>query len=98
MVDKGSRKDADVILGPTWGVGQFECLVLTPTGNTRGQFVRMGYIHFFDQEQRMYGRTSEARRMVYVSQTLNRHFRSHDVEEDRYEDVDQDFMYTVTLV
>jgi hypothetical protein len=47
--EKGSCKDTNVILGPTWGVGECECLVLTPTGNTRGQFMRMGYIHFFDQ-------------------------------------------------
>lgn len=96
--EKRRCKETNVILGPTWGVGEFECLVLTPTGNSRGQFTRVGHIHFFDQEQGRYGRTSEARRMVYVSQILNRHFRSHDVEEDRYDDVDQDFMYIVTLV
>lgn len=86
---------------PHYHAGEYECLMLLPQENTKHHYRRIGYIVFglvgfpgysiYSQQHRAYWML----RACHLADTC---FRSHDIPEHLYEEVTDDFMYTITLV
>ena len=80
-----------------YGADDYECLVLEPAPDKDRCLRRVAYLRFshhaFDWQQP----DSLPGKKVLFS-TIDKHFRSHDLPAEVYESVDEDFMYTITLV
>lgn len=79
------------------GVDEYNCLVLTPA-RANGSFRRAGY---FSVVRAMGNANKDASRgdeEIGCFDILDKHFQAFEVPSHLYEDVDDRFMYTVTLV
>jgi hypothetical protein len=76
--------------------GGYECLLLKPKslGSMRGEYYRVGHVKFwskFPEKSFKFGAKRDGHSI------LDRHFRSFNIADQLYEDVDENFMYTITI-
>jgi len=76
-------------------VPQFECLLLSPIVGNPGHFRRVGVVSIGPRQS---SGSDHGLDMGPVLRGFARELCSHDIAEDLYESVDEDFMYTITLV
>lgn len=83
---------------PAYGAGDYECLILEPVDELPGRYRRIGYVDFC--RMRVPGPTKEEIGAINLAtcRALDAQFRSYDVPKHMYHDVDDKFMYTITLV
>ncbi|KAK1071445.1 hypothetical protein LTR12_013029 [Friedmanniomyces endolithicus] len=103
----GSAKiDGECIAGsdilekaPSWSGYHYECLAVEPVERQPGHFRRVGKVVLAiletdDEGRRTTATMEEDKRLRRVVDTQ---FRTHDISEDLYESVDENFLYTITL-